>query len=62
MLHRDSRKIVNTGDHLTTLASESSCSGRDLGARAARPQISIAPLVPMCQKEFGGMSVSDQMA
>jgi len=34
-------------------ASQTSCSGWDLGARAARLQISIAPLVPMCQKLFG---------
>ena len=37
MLHRDSREIVNTGDHLTTVAGETSCSGWDLGCARRAP-------------------------
>ena len=37
MLHRDSREIVNTGDHLTTLKGETSCSGWDLGRAHRAP-------------------------
>ena len=37
MLHRDSREIVNTGDHLTSMTSETSCSGLDLGRVTRAP-------------------------
>jgi hypothetical protein len=37
MLHRDSREIVNTDDHLTNLLGEASCSGWDLGRSQRAP-------------------------
>jgi hypothetical protein len=57
MLHRDSREIVNIGDHPKNFTSETSHSGGDLGRSAS--QISIAPPVPMCQTaSFGHGGIS----
>jgi hypothetical protein len=43
MLHRDSREIVNTGFHLTTFTTETSCSGLDLGQAQRGPNQYCTP-------------------
>jgi hypothetical protein len=48
------REIVNIGDHLTTLTSETSCSGWDLGMRIARPA-QYCTAVPNMPKVFRGV-------
>src|ERR1700752_1067891 len=51
--HRDSREIVNTGDHLTTVESQTSCSGWDLG-RAQRAPKSVLHLCANVPADFRG--------
>jgi hypothetical protein len=38
MLHRDSREIVNTGDHLMTRGDETACGSSRFGRSTARPK------------------------